>query len=227
MAASSFSGFPYPVPWHCIPLNIMFLVYMIVTYARDARRRDVATHLLARTGATLRTPIDLLKNLPPGLKVLVSTLPELDFEAVIPAHVMPCGPIIRNAPPVSDVDPALHSWLSNGPTIYINLGSICRLDESRAEEFALGLSKALKTALCQAGKAERRLQVLWKLKRLGQYDATEPGSRIYAVLGEEIDADRIRIVDWVVPEPISILESGHIACAVHHGGANSFNEAVV
>lgn len=200
---------------------------MIVTYARDTRRQDVAKHLEASTGATLRTPIDLLKNLPPGLRVLVSTLPELDFEAVIPAHVLPCGPIIRNAPPVSEVDPALHSWLSRGPTIYINLGSICRLDERRAEEFALGLSAALKTALGQAGNTKHKLQVLWKLKKHGQYDVTEAGGRIHGILGEEIDADLIRIVDWIVPEPISILESGHIACAVHHGGANSFNEAVV
>ncbi|KAK3294448.1 uncharacterized protein B0H64DRAFT_418347 [Chaetomium fimeti] len=36
----------------------------------------------------------------------------------------------------------------------------------------------------------------------------------------------VRIVDWLEAEPMAVLETGVVVCAVHHGGANSFLEAV-
>lgn len=70
------------------------------------------------------------------------------------------------------------------------------------------------------------LQVLWKLSKLGQY-STDSGSKMHEILNHWVDAGWVRIVDWLQPEPIAVLESGHVACIVHHGGANSFNEAVM
>jgi hydrogenase maturation factor len=46
------------------------------------------------------------------------------------------------------------------------------------------------------------------------------------VLGEEVKAGVVRVVDWLEAEPMAVLESGVVVCAVHHGGANSFLEAV-
>lgn len=180
---------------------------------------------MAQTGATLRTPVDLLQNRPPDLKILVSTLPELDFSSVLPRHVFPCGPIVRNAPPISQADPELESWLSRRPTIYINMGSICLVDEEQASELALALKTVLDSSAGRPGIAG--LQVLWKLKKYGEYQVLDEGSKIHNILSKEIEADLVRILDWIVPEPSAILQSGHVACSVHHGGANSFNEAVM
>ncbi|KAH6632190.1 hypothetical protein F5144DRAFT_593001 [Chaetomium tenue] len=46
------------------------------------------------------------------------------------------------------------------------------------------------------------------------------------VLGEEVRAGVVKVVDWLEAEPMAVLESGVVVCAVHHGGANSFLEAV-
>ena len=40
-----------------------------------------------------------------------------------------------------------------------------------------------------------------------------------------IDADRLRITSWLVPETVALLSSPDIAAFVHHGGANSYFEA--
>ncbi|PNY25518.1 Uncharacterized protein TCAP_04541 [Tolypocladium capitatum] len=220
-----FSGFNYPVPWYLIPFNVFFVLYVANAYIKDGHRRDVAKHLAAHTGATLRTPVDLIRNPPPDVKILVSTLPELDFPAVLPHHVIPCGPIIRNAPPISEADPNLEAWLSRLPTIYINLGSICLVDEEGAAELALALKAVMEKVQQQAPTLG--FQVLWKLKRHGEYKTVDTGCTIHEILGNEIDADLVRIVDWVLTEPITILESGNVVCSVHHGGANSYNEAVM
>jgi len=46
------------------------------------------------------------------------------------------------------------------------------------------------------------------------------------LLSKEIAAGRIRIERWLTVEPAALVESGHIVCSVHHGGANSYFEAV-
>ncbi|KAK5663304.1 hypothetical protein OQA88_3732 [Cercophora sp. LCS_1] len=225
-----FSGFSYPVPWYHIPLNIFCVLYTAVKWVTDSHRRAVAKHLITSTGVTLKTPFDLLRGPPPKCKILVGSLLELDFCSAIPPHVLPCGPIVQSAPPVADVEPKLASWLSARPTLYVNLGSLCRLDEDRAVELALALKYFLiqsRSAPGNQGKPSSSLQVLWKLKQHGDYRATKPGCRIHDILGQEIRTGSVRIVGWLVPEPISVLESGNIVCAVHHGGANSFYEAVL
>ncbi|RKU40519.1 hypothetical protein DL546_002153 [Coniochaeta pulveracea] len=217
-----FSGFSYPVPWYQIPLNIFFILYTVNIYLKDSYRRSVTAYLKSQTDATLVTPVNLIRNPPPGLKVVLGTTPELDFPGIIPRHLFPCGPIIRSARPLGDVDPELAAWLSKQRTLYINLGSICQLEEHRALE----LGRAVAVLLEQAQIAASPVQVLWKLSKFGSY-STKPGSQMHEVLGHWIDAEEVRIVDWLQPEPIAVLESGHIACFVHHGGANSFNEAAI
>jgi hypothetical protein len=150
----------------------------------------------------------------------VGTLPELDFPLAVPDDILPCGPIIRAAPALSSTDPELAHWLSRRRTIYINMGSICRVREDRAAELALALRIIL-------DREKQHLQVLWKLAKDGEYTTLEAGGRIYETLRQEISAGLVRIVDCIEAEPIAILQSGNIACSVHHGGANSFNEAIM
>ncbi len=171
------------------------------------------------------TPVDLIRNPPPGLKIFVGSLQELDFPGVKPSHVIPCGPIITTASPLWDADPELGAWLSRRPTLYINLGSICHIEEDRALELARAVVVVLEQAQLAASQSPG-LQVLWKLSKFGEY-STGVGSKLYEILNHWIEADQVRIVDWLKPDPIAVLESGHVACIVHHGGANSFNEAVM
>ncbi|KAH7014863.1 family 1 glycosyltransferase [Ilyonectria destructans] len=220
-----FSRFSYPIPWYLKPINVLYILFAVYSFEKDPHRREVQEYLSSQAGMTLRTPVDLLRDRPDGLKILVSTLPELDFPVYVPPHVIPCGPILRIAPPISETDPTLESWLANGPTVYFNLGSLCSIAEDQAVEIALALKSVLDTVNQQSG--DSHLQVLWKLKKHGEYEVYEEGCKIQEILGKELQADIVRIVDWVLAEPISVLTSGHIACSVHHGGANSYNESVV
>ncbi|KAM0806648.1 putative Serine hydrolase FSH domain-containing protein [Seiridium cardinale] len=218
-----FSSFSYPVPWYRIPQNILYLLYAGYHFRTDSHRIEVESHLVQSAGMKLRTPIDLLRP-PADLKILVSTWPELDFPAMkLPSHLYPCGPIVQESEPISKTNPDLDEWLSRNKTIYINLGSICRLDEDQSTEIALGLRNIYNSVSQDHGP---RLQVLWKLKRYGNFE-TGTGSKIHDVLGQEIDNDLVRIVDWLQEQPSAILQSGHIACSIHHGGANSYNEAAL
>jgi UDP:flavonoid glycosyltransferase YjiC (YdhE family) len=52
------------------------------------------------------------------------------------------------------------------------------------------------------------------------------GGVVERVLGEEVRTGVVKVVEWIEAEPSAVLEAGSVACAVHHGGANSFLEAV-
>ncbi|KAH8894288.1 glycosyltransferase family 1 protein [Thozetella sp. PMI_491] len=158
---------------------------------------------------------------------LVANKKELEFPLqVIPPHIIQCGPMIRPARPVDEVDPDLAKWLTKGPTVYINLGTHAIFSEA----FALEMAKSIRMLLDQASaslwlnKGLANLQVLWKLKTDGKYEVGVPGSRIYDIIGRELDAGIVRVVSWIKPEPTALFEKGTIVCAVHHGGANSFLE---
>jgi hypothetical protein len=197
----------------------------VLRFVTDKHRKRVEKYLAEKTGATLRTPLDLIENRAPDLKILTSTFPELDFPLIIPEHVIPCGPILRNASSsLAVADPELENWLARGPTIYLNLGTICQVTEDQAAELALALKTVLDTL--EKERQPKNFQVLWKIKKLGEYNVSEPGCKVEKILGERIRDDSIRIVEWLKAEPITVLQSGHVVCSIHQGGANSYNEAV-
>ncbi|AEO66510.1 glycosyltransferase family 1 protein [Thermothielavioides terrestris NRRL 8126] len=152
---------------------------------------------------------------------------------VVPTHVVPCGPILRPARPVAEVDPALAEWLRGHPgsgeggggggggggsrpaavaapaVVYINMGTHVFFDEVMAGEMARAvrvlLDRAMEKGVVQSGVRD---------------------SVVERVLGEEVRRGVVRIVEWMEAEPTAVLESGAVVCAVHHGGANSFLESV-
>lgn len=204
-------------------LNIHFSCYTTKAIKNDPQRKEVQSYLTAHT--ILRGPLDLLKNRPEGVKILVTSLPELDFPLVVPNHVIPCGPIIRRCQPLEETDAKLAEWLAHGRTIYVNIGSVVKVPVDQAIEMAKALKNVMDIFNRQAEKG--RLQVLWKLKKRGRYSVYEPTCSIAKIFRSEFAHDRVRIVDWVQPEPVSVLRTGNVVCSVHHGGANSFNEAIV
>jgi hypothetical protein len=218
------SALPYPIPWYLVPLNVYFILYIIMYMKLFNPTKALATYIKSEVGAELLTLSRLNQSPPPGVKYLVANQPELEFPIRIPPHILPCGPIIRPATPVTSSDPDLARWLAKGPTMYVNLGTQVQTTEWDALEIA----RALKQVLIKAGTHKdvwmRDVQVLWKLNKRGNY-STAAGSRIHNILGCEIDNGRVQVVSWVIPEPSAVLAEESVVCSVHHGGANSFLEA--
>ncbi|KAG5803554.1 hypothetical protein H9Q74_011965 [Fusarium xylarioides] len=178
--------------------------------------------------------LGVLKPAPPNLPILVASSPDIDYPfSTIPPHLTSCGPIIRAAPPIGEADAGLAEWLSQGPTIYVNLGTHHKSKPTEAHEMSKAFRKVLEHAdtLHSAGKP---LQVLWKLGRVPDEKGNAPKGDSYtgkwALVTDELQAyikqGRVRIMDWLVAEPKSVLESRSIICSVSHGGANSFYEAL-
>ncbi|KAJ0115235.1 Uncharacterized protein J7T55_001645 [Diaporthe amygdali] len=221
------SGLSYPLAWYQVPINVCLVLLMLYHMIRgEAETNDVANYFEKHTdGATIR--LDRAPN--PFVRALVGIIPELDYPLkVIPENILPCGPIVRPSAPIAQSDPDLARWLSRGPTIYANLGSHCPMNEKQAYDFAMAIRLLLDKAQTSGQDAPmQKLQVLWKLKKEGSFATSAPGCAIHAILGDEVRDDLIRIVEWVEAEPMSILESGHVVLSIHHGGANSFAEAIV
>ena len=159
---------------------------------------------------------------PEDLPVLVpATAGQTDYPFKVPQNYSSTGPILLPTQPLKVIDPALEAWLARAPTILINLGSHVLFDEELASEFAKAIHNLL--------TSKTGMQVLWKLK-------SKPESNIrssfksrtgpFSIISQEMENGRVRITDWLAAEPIAILSSGHVAAVVHHGGANSYYEAV-
>lgn len=203
---------------------MFYVMYAISHYLKDESRKATEKYLKETTGADLVTTLKIVNRPHAGLKILVGSLPEFDFPLEKPDHLIPCGPILRHAPPLSESDPELLEWVKKAPTVYINLGSICHIEEPQGVELALAL-KQLIDAYSAKNPESPRIQVIWKLRKYGEW-SHEAGSRVYEILGKEIEEDQVRTVNWLKAEPVSLLNSGHVVCQVHHGGSNSFHEAL-
>lgn len=165
-------------------------------------------------------------------RLILGSSPELDFPTLDveagPAEyrrkIVPCGPILRTAVPLGGSDPELMAWARDGRVVYINLGTLCRVEEHEMLEMA----RAFRILLDKAG--DKSIRVLWKLakeKKRGEDYSTGPESAVHQILGKEMDEDRVRIVEWVKGEPAALLDSGAVTCSINHGGASSFYEAVL
>jgi hypothetical protein len=135
----------------------------------------------------------------------------MDFPLRVPENVISCGPIVRTHSSLAANDPSLNAWLKES-TILICLGSHVQTPENDAMQMV----RAIKIVLTNYPD----IHVLWKLR----YD-WESSPRVKAILGPLVYSDKVRVVSWIQPEIISLLESGYVVAYVHHGGANSFFEA--
>ncbi|KAK1749816.1 hypothetical protein QBC47DRAFT_439886 [Echria macrotheca] len=222
----------FPVPASHIPANILLVLLAIILAGFfDSHRRAIETYVRTHTAgaARLTTLNDLSLNPGLGIRFLVANLPEMEFPlAVLPGYILPCGPMLRPYAPLEEADPTLAKWIARGPTVYVNLGTHLFLDENFAVEMATALRIMLERVRGVLWRDDRlqEIQVLWKLMRRGEYEVEGPGSRVGEILGEEMKSGRVKIVEWIDAEPLAVLERDTVICAVHHGGANSFLEAV-
>ncbi|KAJ8085589.1 hypothetical protein PM082_004407 [Marasmius tenuissimus] len=135
----------------------------------------------------------------PDTPYLCPSFPETDFPFFVPENVTSCGPFIFPYVPVGEKDPELARWLGRGPT---------------ACEFGV--------AACN-GWGERT-GILWKFKRPASDERIQ--DVIEEVIGKELRDGRVRIVEWLEADPASVVAHPNVVCSVHHGGANSYNEAI-
>ncbi|KID72720.1 Glycosyltransferase sdnJ [Metarhizium brunneum] len=211
------SFIPYPVPLYLIPVALY--------YQREWRKNphsdyihSVAMSIWEKTEIYYSDWGRISFDPPEGLKVFLPSNSTVDFPfSVVPEHYVSCGPIVRSAPPLKESDVELDAWIRQRSTVYINLGTHFLYDDSGT----MSLAASIKALLDAATEAGRDIQVLWKLNKGVNSDGD------YAPLHQKIGYhDRVRIVDWLLAEPISILTSGSVICSVNHGGANSYFEAV-
>jgi hypothetical protein len=158
-----------------------------------------------------------------GLRRVPCLLPsrrDTDFPCSIPSNFTCCSPILRPYRPITEENPALATWLARQATVLVNMGSHVTWTPLETARFAAGLKTLL------AHRAD--IQVLWKLQRA--FPDGQPLSQ-HSMEGLEtivnfIQNDRVKVLSWLPMEPISVLQSGRIVCMVHHGGSNSYHEAI-
>lgn len=199
----------------------MLALRFLFTYKTDRLVRDVEKYRRANglTGSIPGMVIDT--NDEEILAVILASRMEYEYPCVLPPKFILCGPIIRPFAPIAQENPGLARWLARCPTVLVNLGSIAQFSPIIEREFA----KAVRSILEVRGSA----QVLWKLPRPAS--ATSPSGVITDPMALEILSffmaqDRLRTVTWLPVEPSCLLQSGHVKCVVHHGGANSYHEAI-
>lgn len=210
------TGFPYPLPLHLIPSNAWSLLQTVKMYHGSGRRREIRewrikNHIHGRFPFADSWRPDRI-HLSPALK-------ELDWPMDVPDNVIPCGPILLPVASVKDQDHGLDTWLQNAPTILVNLGTLYAPDPNVARELASGLKGFLDQW------EDNTTQILWKLPR-HPYDKGDIYQSAIEPLRKETRDDRVRIQPWFEVEPMAMLKTGQIVCSVHHGGANSWYEAI-
>ncbi|KAM3446730.1 hypothetical protein MY3296_009399 [Beauveria thailandica] len=214
---------PFPVPFYMIPAALY--------YQREWRKQGLsswvhnnAVHLWEKTGKGILYGDwgRLSYDVPKGLKIFLPSNPTIDFPfSKIPEHIVSCGPIVRSTAAIEEADPRLAAWLRRRPTVYINLGT----HVAYQKDTNMHLAGAIKCLLDAATQQKQHLQVLWKVNR-GKTDEEPVHSDLYKEAGVVTDDERLLIVDWLLAEPTSILQSGSVVCSVNHGGANTYFEAV-
>ncbi|KAN0085969.1 glycosyltransferase family 1 protein [Tylopilus felleus] len=209
------SGFPFPLDWWQIPVNI-YLYIRLITLAMSSPT--------VKQTAALRKSLGLLDmagfRYKSGMKFICPALPEIDFPlAVIPEEILLCGPIVVPFDPLEESDPELMKWLDNGPTVLINLGSHVVADEKIAREMVSAFRILLDYHDKKGGSSN--VQVLWKARANGNIQKV-----IDEIIGKEIKKGRVKVVAWLDAEPVSVLQHPNVVCTVHHGGANSFYEGI-
>ncbi|KAL4933580.1 uncharacterized protein BDV17DRAFT_279222 [Aspergillus undulatus] len=193
------SGYTYPLPWKHILPNAYLAICAGVALARSPSINAINER---RHAEGIKGPYPIMSSMDENpAPVLMASREETDYPSFVPDHITRCGPILRPCGSVSEERSELAKWLAQRPTVLINLGSNVCFNSEQARKFAIGLRVLL--------NARPDNQALWKLK---PDRATEAADWIPSALKCIMD----EVTDG----------TGHVCCMVHHGGANSYNEAV-
>ncbi|KAI1258956.1 family 1 glycosyltransferase [Xylariaceae sp. FL1019] len=211
------SGLAYPLPWSSIPLNVYLHVRFAVAYLMNNGEKSKRAYYESQ-GIKNHAHFLTIRDVP----WITMTTSEAGIPLAVPDEVTECGPIV-----LDDVVEAvagdgkgqqeLRHWLERAPTILVNLGSLFKYDEPRARIMA----RVIELVLTESKSTARDVQIIWKFARLGEY-----GDEFLRPLQRFKDNGRFLFSQWLDIEPPALLRSGHIVLSVHHGGANSYHEAI-
>ena len=208
------SGFPYPLPLHLIPANIYLAIRVILTFVLS-KSLKTKNDYLKKHEHNATSPFSSVAD-DPSVPWLFPSLPEIDLPlSFIPQNVTLCGPIIMEFSPVVDIDVELAGWLARRPTVVINLGTLFLYDERGANSMLGAIEFLLERV--------ENVQVLWKMPVL-----QDKGGDWVDVIKKKVEVEgrRVRIEQWISAEMAAVLASETVIAAIHHGGANSYHEAL-
>ncbi|OJI99004.1 hypothetical protein ASPVEDRAFT_97195, partial [Aspergillus versicolor CBS 583.65] len=213
------SGLPYPIPLRLIALNIYLIFKLVTTTFLSPRVKDL-TQWRNKTGipGELTT---IYANFSETVPWIVPSIPQSDFPMYIPPNITGCGPILPPFEAIPDDHPTA-AWLAQRPTILLNLGSHMKYTVEDAQQVIAALDIVL--------TKYPDLQVLWKCQLSTNNTTTNTNTnssetKITSLIPKHI-YNRILITPWLTPSPASILAHQSTIAAVHHGGSNSFHEAL-
>jgi hypothetical protein len=210
----------YPVPWHLIPANIYINLRFAYSIFFNTAMASTKAYLKENG---IANPVDAFTVYrPDNLTWISQGSLDADFPlSVIPQNVKAYGPIVLATASAAEQDEDMASWLERAPTVMINLGSHVDYDERSAREMA----GAIKILLEQT-----EVQILWKFNKRRSVDgkvAIDFPMDFLDELSQDITSGRLRMEKWLIIDPPAMLETGNSIAAVHHGGANSFYEAMM
>lgn len=202
------TGFSFPVPWHQIPENI-YVTFRLAYNVFFNPSTGAAVAYLREHGINSGQFISPRPDIP----FITQTLPEASIPLdVVPQNVTCAGAILLDSASAMEQDSVLVEWLQKAPTVVINLGSLFKYNEERARIMALAIRIVLDRT---------SVQFLWKMARGSDF------SDDFALpLKDYLDQGRVRIMDWLTVDTLSLLETGYVVASIHHGGSSSYNEAM-
>ncbi|PIG88030.1 UDP-glucoronosyl and UDP-glucosyl transferase family protein [Aspergillus arachidicola] len=210
------SGYPYPLPWYLILPNVYLVLRMLLILMGNPRARELTAYRTAQglpsaTSAQISQQLNKDKTV-----VLLPARQETEIPCYFPDNFILCGPILRPCVPIAEEDPELASWLERRPTVLVNLGSHVTYTIDVLKELMEGFRMLL----------DKRpdIQILWKIKPSS--GTTLEDTALPDNLRTAVAEGQVRVESWLAVEPICILTSGHVECMVHHGGSNSYHEAI-
>jgi len=217
------SGIPYPVPWSRLVENIYLNIRYFYAMIRMPHYTATKQYL---TSKGLADPVNWFNLHSADVPWFTQALPGASYPLeVIPPNVTFTGPITLSLSPASEQSPELTQWLSRGPTVLINLGSLFLWSEQAASAMAHAVADTL--------AARSDLQILWKFQKApvavdddGTTTTTYDDDVFAEPLRPFLETGRVRMEKWLDVEPTSLLETGHIAASVHHGGSGCYHEAL-
>jgi hypothetical protein len=203
----------FPVPWTKVLANIWMAIQ--VHYVMSWTPAQNAKKAYLRSRGVRDVGMDFYHIHRPDTPWITQTLPAASVPVdYVPPNVTCVGPLNVRVAPAAEQSPELAAWLAQHPTILINLGNTVTYDLQRALAFSTALSSLL--------DKYADLQVLWKYQKSGEYDEEE----FKSVAKEHIKSGRFKLTNWLDVDPVAILETGHVAAIVHHGGSGSYHDAL-